>query len=473
MLNIKIPNFNNAKVLVVGDVILDQYWRGEASRISPEAPVPVVLVQNKQFCPGGAGNVALNISALGAQVSLLGIVGDDDNGKILQNYLLASNVNCDLLLSKSCATITKTRILSQHQQLIRLDEENKFTQEDAKLLFAKFKKIFANFDVIILSDYNKGSLQNSEDFIKTANTKNIKILVDPKSADFSIYSGATLITPNYKEFIAAAGFCQTEKDIIKKARCLIDKYKIKNILITRGEHGMTLIEQNKDEVYIPAHAQQVYDVTGAGDTVIATVAATLAAGESLLNATMLANIAASITISKLGAATVSVAELRRALQKNILGCLLNEEQLILAIKDAHAHKEKVVMTNGCFDILHAGHVHYLEQAKKLGDRLIIAVNDDNSVRRLKGKNRPINNLEKRITVLSALSSVDWIIPFSEDTPERLICNLLPDILVKGGDYKVAEIAGAKCVLENGGQVKILDFIADNSTTSVIKKIKNE
>ncbi len=466
----QIPNFAKARVLVVGDIMLDRYWYGDAKRISPEAPVPVMKVGNVEERPGGAGNVALNLAALGAQVSLIGIVGNDQEADILESFLKEKNIFCHLTRVSDRPTITKLRVISQHQQLIRLDFEESFQDNHVEPILSETEKLLANVDAIILSDYGKGTLKNSQAFIKLAKKAKVPVFIDPKSLDFSVYKGATMLTPNFKEFVAVVGPCADEKEITIKARKLIKQFDLESLLVTRGEHGMSLFEKGKEALHIPTHAREVFDVTGAGDTVIATLAASLSVGCDLPRAVKLANIAAGISVSKLGAATVTVPELRRKTNGYHQGGILTEDSLAIAIEDAKAHGEKVVMTNGCFDILHAGHVHYLEQAKALGDRLIVAINDDASVKALKGDGRPINPLVHRMEVIAALASVDWVVSFSEDTPERLVCRLLPDKLVKGGDWKPEQIAGSKCVLENGGEVHSLGFVEGHSTTSTISKI---
>lgn len=301
------------------------------------------------------------------------------------------------------------------------------------------------------------------------------MLVDPKSLDFTAYSGATLVTPNMAEFEQVVGVCNSEQELIEKSAALIDILDLQALLVTRGEHGMTLLRKDEPELHLPTHAQEVFDVTGAGDTVISVLAAALAAGEDLPAATALANLAAGIVVGKLGTASVSVPELRRSVlvgQDAGFG-VMSQAQLQIAVEDARSHGERIVMTNGCFDILHAGHVAYLNQARRLGDRLIVAVNDDDSVQRLKGKGRPINPVDRRMTVLAALERVDWVVPFSEDTPERLICEINPDLLVKGGDYKPRDIAGYDCVTRNGGEVVVLDFEDGCSTSDIIETIRRQ
>jgi len=302
------------------------------------------------------------------------------------------------------------------------------------------------------------------------------VFVDPKSNDFNAYQGATVLTPNRREFEAVVGICDSEQALLQKGMQLLKTHQFEALLVTRGEQGMTLIRPNQPEVYLSAFAKQVYDVTGAGDTAIACLALAYAAQADLVQSAQLANIAAGIVVGKLGAATVSPAELRRAIQIQQLSFhrgILTEAELKTVVEDAKAHDEQIVMTGCCFDILHAGHVAYLEQAKRLGDRLIVAVNDDDSVSKLKGLGRPINNLANRMAVLAGLSVVDWVIPFSEATPERLIKLLLPDIWVKGSDYQVHELSEAKAIQEYGGQIKLIDIVEGCSTTAIISKIQEK
>lgn len=470
-MTINIPNFANTRVLVIGDLMLDRYWHGITQRISPEAPVPVVQIKQMEDRPGGAGNVALNIAALGGQVTLIGICGTDENANIMENKLRAANIDCHLIRLASKPTITKLRILSLHQQLIRLDFEENFYEFNNQALLDLVSQHLEQTSAIVLSDYGKGTLKQSLSMIQLGQKHNIPVLVDPKSKDFSIYQGATVLKPNRKELEEVIGVCHSESQIISGGQKLIEQYALQNLLITRGAEGMTLLRPGKLAYHLPAITHEVYDVTGAGDTVIAVLALALGTGCDLEFSTLLANRAAGIVVGKLGAATVSLPEIRRAIQndQSTNSGVVEQEQLLITVFDAKAHGERIVMTNGCFDILHAGHVAYLEQAKSHGDRLIVAVNDDASVARLKGTGRPINKLEHRMAVLAALSSVDWVVPFSEDTPERLICEVLPDILVKGGDYLPENIAGNQCVVANGGKVLILNFVPGCSTTSMITR----
>jgi D-beta-D-heptose 7-phosphate kinase/D-beta-D-heptose 1-phosphate adenosyltransferase len=469
---INIPEFDSIRTLVVGDLMLDRYWHGNASRISPEAPVPIIHIKGLEERPGGAGNVALNLEALDCKsTTLLGLTGKDEPASTLKKQFKALNIDCVFHELDNAPTITKLRVMGRNQQLIRLDFEEPFSAEQAENLLPSFNQKIAETDVLILSDYGKGVAHHAQTFIKAANKAGIPVLVDPKSNDFNLYRGATVITPNQKEFEAVVGPCANQSELIAKGHQLMRTHDIHALLITQSEHGMTLLQEGADPLHLPTRARQVYDVTGAGDTVISVMAAAMAANEPLHKAAALANIAAGIVIKKLGASTVSIPELRRSIQRQEISSsgILTEEALIHAVEDAHKQGETVVMTNGCFDILHAGHVQYLEQAKELGQRLIIAVNDDDSVRRLKGNSRPINCLESRMTLLSALRAVDWVVPFSEDTPERLIKAVSPDVLVKGGDYTIPEIAGADHVLSKNGIVKILPFKDGHSTTKIIEK----
>jgi len=470
-----IPDFSSANVLVVGDVMLDRYWHGPTSRISPEAPVPVVQVRESEERPGGAGNVALNVSALGGQATLVGLVGDDEAGERLGKLMTTMGVHCRLVAQEGKPTITKLRVISRHQQLIRVDFEDSFFGCDDTSVIDAFDLSLAESGAIIVSDYGKGTLQNTQQLIAKARSAGKHVLVDPKGSDFSRYRGATLITPNLSEFEAVVGPCADEAEIVTKGLKLIEEIELEALLVTRGEQGMTLIRSDDEPLHLPTHAREVFDVTGAGDTVISLLAAALAAGQSLEQATALSNLAAGIVVGKLGTATVSVPELQRALhqldesEQNVV----TENQLLELVDIARAHGERIVMTNGCFDILHAGHVTYLNQARRLGDRLIVAVNDDASVKRLKGQSRPVNHLQERMEVLAGLGSVDWVVPFSEDTPERLICSVLPDVLVKGGDYRPEQIAGYDCVKLNGGEVVVLAYREGCSTTRIIESITKE
>lgn len=474
-MRLTMPQFDLSHVLIVGDVMLDRYWHGSSQRVSPEAPVPIVNVTQEEERPGGAGNVALNIAALGCKVSLIGVVGDDPAALLLKSRLDAAHIFSDFQISVTKPTITKLRVMSRHQQLLRMDFEEVFGAEDSDTLDSKIAPVLPHADILVLSDYAKGTLQDCQSLIKRAKAAGVPVLVDPKGGDFSRYQGASLLTPNIAEFEAVVGRCEGESDVVKKGLQLIAKLNIEALLVTRGEMGMTLLRANQAAIHLPARAREVYDVTGAGDTVIAVIAAVLAAGQLLPEAVALANLAAGIVVGKLGAAIVTAPELRRAIHSEHVAerGVVSEEQLFQAIEGARANGERIVFTNGCFDIIHAGHVGYLDEARKQGDRLIVALNSDASVHRLKGQGRPINSVDRRMAVLAGLESVDWVVSFDDDTPERLLRRIQPDVLVKGGDYGIDQIVGSGIVKASGGSVKVLRFFENCSTTSIVNRIRQQ
>ena len=474
-MTVKIPDFSGVRVLVAGDLMLDRYWHGSTERISPEAPVPVVHVRTVEQKPGGAGNVALNLAALGSQPALVAVAGNDEAGDALQRLLTESGVTCHLHRVSGAPTITKLRVMSRHQQLIRLDFEDGLPNLATLDLLPPFSALLDSVSVVILSDYGKGALRDPQVLIQAARARGLPVLVDPKGRDFRRYRGASLITPNRAEFEAVVGVCADAAEMVQRAQTLIAHCDLGALLITRGEEGMTLVQQGLDPVHLPTQAREVFDVTGAGDTVIAGMAVALGAGLNLAQAMVLANLAAGVVVGKLGTATVTAQELRAALRDRaeVERGVLSEARLLAAVMQARNQGERIVFTNGCFDLLHAGHVTYLQRARALGDRLIVAVNDDDSVRRLKGTGRPVNALAERMTVLAALGAVDWVVPFTEDTPARLIEAVLPDVLVKGGDYRVEQIAGHETVLAHGGTVEILDFLPGCSTTAMLGRIARD
>lgn len=472
MTDLFVPD-HEAFVLVVGDVILDRYVYGNTTRISPEAPVPIVQVSDSEERPGGAGNVALNIRHLGLKVCLVGITGDDPAADQLTGKLSDEGVECVFARQDGFPTITKLRVLSQHQQLLRLDYEIGSDQVNTDKLEELFSDKLEKANTVVLSDYAKGSLKNINQLIQKARKAGKFVLVDPKGNDFMRYKGANIITPNKKEFEAVVGDCSTAASFISKGINLLESLSLDALLVTQGETGMTLFQRDVAPVKLSAESHEVYDVTGAGDTVIATLAAALASGHNLVNATSLANKAAGIVVEKLGAATVTSAELNNKLvyKGTETTAVIDETSLKSLLVDLRSEGKKIVMTNGCFDIIHAGHVNYLKQARAMGDCLIVAVNDDTSVQKLKGKDRPVNTLNDRLTVLDGLESVDFLVAFSEDTPARLIAEIKPDILVKGGDYQPDEIAGSDSVKKNGGEVRIIPLIEGCSTSKIIDKLR--
>lgn len=467
-------DFSRAHVLVAGDVMLDRYWSGATARISPEAPVPVVNVLNDEIRAGGAANVAVNVASLGAKATLLGVVGTDDAAEHLEKLVKSHGVSVEFLPCRSHPTLTKLRVVSRNQQLMRLDFERSLALEgevDQANFLACFRAALPSADVVILSDYGKGTLHNAAAFIAEARLAGKPVLVDPKGNDYSRYTGATLVTPNMAEFEAVAGKCRDENEIIVRGESLRRKLGLFGLLVTRNEHGMTLLQADAPPLHLRTEAREVYDVTGAGDTVIATIGTALAVGENLLQACRLSNLAAGIVVGKFGTATVSPPELSHAINapRGDEVSIVREPLLLSQLGEARRQGKRIVFTNGCFDILHVGHIRYLEEAKRLGDVLVVGVNDDDSVRRLKGLCRPVNPCADRMRVLAGLKSVDWVVEFSEDTPERLIYAVQPDVLVKGGDYQVEDIVGYDVVIARGGRVIALDFHDGYSTTRIIER----
>jgi D-beta-D-heptose 7-phosphate kinase/D-beta-D-heptose 1-phosphate adenosyltransferase len=434
--------------------------------------VLVVRAGEAEQRPGGAANVALNLAALGVRSVLAAIVGADDRGSLLARLLEQRGVRCQLVRSAALPTVHKLRVLSRNQQLIRIDAERSL-----ETCAAEFGELFATLvgdaHADILPDYAKGTLSRASELIAAGRAVNVPILVDPKGTEFARYRGAYALTPNRGEFEAVVGACAEEAEFLRKGEALRVDLELEALLVTRGEHGMTLFERGVEPLTLPTQAREVFDVTGAGDTVIALLAAGLAAGLDAPAAAALANLGAGIVVGKIGVASASPSELQRALHAQGSGGrgLVDVEQLVVHVAEAKARGERVVLTNGCFDILHAGHVSYLEEAKSCGDRLVVAVNDDSSVSRLKGRNRPITPLADRMAVLAGLAAVDWVVAFGEDTPAELIGRVLPDVLVKGGDYNVEQIAGGEKVLKNGGEVRVLGFKPGRSTTALIEAMR--
>lgn len=472
MSNSSIPNFLG-HVTVIGDVMLDRYWTGPSSRISPEAPVPVVNINKVEDRAGGAANVALNIASLQAPCTLIGIIGNDEAGKKLKDFMQNHHIKTDFITCNDLPTITKLRVLSRNQQLLRLDFEEGFHEIDQSSILHALRANIHNTKLLICSDYGKGALVSIEKMIAIANEYNVPVLIDPKGTNFKRYQNATLLTPNMSEFEAVAGKVKDEEDLVQKALKMIDDFNLKALLVTRSEDGMSLIRKGHDPVHLPTRAREVYDVTGAGDTVIAALGAALASDLDIVTACEISNRAAGIVVGKLGTSTVTPQELKQDLELsyNQNTGIINEDDLLAKVHELKNQGKKIVMTNGCFDLIHRGHVDYLKKAKALGDILIVAVNSDESVQKLKGPTRPIVPLEDRMYVLEALACVDFVVPFKEDTPERLIAKILPDFLVKGGDYTVDQIAGHEQVIANGGQVILIDLVDGKSTSNIVKKIK--
>ena len=471
--------FKKSKILIIGDAMLDKYSFGTTNRISPEAPVPVLKIEQDILKPGGAANVAANISSLGLNASLIADIGIDNNGRILRKLIKSLKINLISKSDKNYKTTTKTRLISQNQQLMRIDDECDNENKANKNVSLEIQKLIKNSDAIIFSDYNKGSLRNIRQLIKISKKYKKPVFIDPKGNDFDCYKNSFAITPNLKEFENIVGLCKNHNEIIRKAKNLSTKLNINSILVTLGSEGMILVRKNKNPEYIKAtSANEVFDVTGAGDTVIAVLcAAYLSSDEDNLHfASVVANIAAGEVIKKLGAQSISAGELTSKVYKDVSlenglenkyfkekldeldsfnRIIKNENELKKILDIIRLLGFKIGFTNGCFDILHRGHIAYLDSARESTDFLFIGVNDDSSVKNLKGKNRPINNLKDRMEMLMRATLDDaFIIKFSEPTPIKLIKKIKPNILIKGGDYKLNEIVGSNFVRNYKGKVKI-------------------
>ena len=471
-MRLEMPPFQQSRILVVGDVMLDRYWHGDTGRVSAEAPVPVVDVKDVEDRPGAAANVALNVASLGASATLIGLVGEDEAGDVLVDKLHGAGIDCRLRRVKGHTTTTKLRIVSQNQQLVRADFES-HAPMDATALVASLEEALARSSNVLLSDYDKGVLVDPQLVIARARKENRPVLVDPKFKDFRAYAGAALIKPNRLELQHAIGEWSSEAEMVSRCQQLINEIGVEAMLVTRSSEGMTLIRQSGDGFHFPARRREVYDVSGAGDTVIATLCAALGSGETMADAVGLANIAAGLVVGHFGITSVSGPELRQEVSGEIDfdAGRMSPEQLKIAVDEARSRGEKIAMTNGCFDIVHAGHVGYLAEARLEGDRLIVAVNGDESVRRLKGEGRPVITLDHRMTILAGLSAVDWVVSFDEDTPRALITELRPDVLVKGGDYSDDQVVGADIVKSYNGSVKVLSLVEDCSTSALVEKIR--
>lgn len=466
--------------LVIGDLMLDRYLIGEVERISPEAPVPVVLLKQQNERAGGAANVAANLALLGISTTMAGVIGDDTEGRSLLQMLKALHINSDAVISSAeRPTVTKTRILGGHQQMMRLDMESRsaFTQNETAALLKQINTALAKKPaVVILSDYAKGVLSEAlcRAVIEQAKSLGIPVLVDPKGRDYSKYHGATALTPNKKETAEACGVAITDhENLLKEAIKLRDALGLEFLAVTRGEEGISLLEK-AEIIHIPAAAKQVFDVSGAGDTVIATLAAGLIHGLSHHQAFELANIAAGIVVGKVGTVPITREELLAELLSQgtfeQADKICSLDTLINRVKQWKAQKQRIVFTNGCFDLLHSGHVTYLEAAKKTGDKLILGLNTDRSVSAIKGPSRPVIHEADRARVLAALEAIDAVVLFDEDTPLSLIDAIRPDVIVKGSDYTEEQVVGGKEVKSWGGKVALIDIVPGRSTSGIIEKL---
>ena len=477
-----VRQFSDSKkvALVIGDVMLDRYLMGNVNRISPEAPVPVVLLKKSEDRAGGAANVAANLSGLGLHTQIIGCIGEDDAGHTLNKLMMENGIDTShIMKSKFRPTVSKTRVMGGNQQIVRIDDESSAIfnpQESAELLTQVALALSAKPFMVILSDYAKGLLSDNtcKAIIQQCRAIGIPVIADPKGHDYSKYKGANALTPNKKETAEACNVPMHETEaLLQAAQQLKDRLGLDFIAVTRGEEGISYIDHEQIQ-HISATAKKVFDVSGAGDTVIATLAAGMMHGLNTHDALQLANIAAAIVVGKVGTVPVSQIELLQALvSENKLSQadkICDKTQLMSLISQWKANHEKIVFTNGCFDLLHAGHVTYLEAAKKTGDKLILGLNTDRSVNALKGPTRPVIHEQDRARVLAALASVDAVILFDEDTPINLINAIQPDVIAKGSDYTEAQVVGAKEVKSWGGRVALIDLVAGRSTSGILKKI---
>jgi len=467
-------NKHGTKILVIGDLIIDQYLWGETNAISPEAPVPIVDIDNDDTLLGGAGNVINNLKALGADADLISVLGDCENSNVAIGLL--KNIGVDtqyLIIEKNRITSKKTRIISSQQQAIRFDRESTKIINDStqNKILDHFKKIIHNYSVVLFSDYGKGIFNKelTQLLIKISNDHKIKVLIDPKGRDYSKYSGAYLLTPNKKEAIEATNIIINDKKSLANAIIkLRNDYKLDISLITLSDQGIAVFD-DKFRSH-PTVAREVYDVTGAGDTVLASLGFALANELNIDDSIRFSNLAAGVVVGKIGSATASLNEIidyESSLNKSTSDKHIKSITEIKKLcKELKANGKKIVFTNGCFDILHVGHVKYLEASKKFGDILIVGLNSNESVKNIKGSSRPINSEDNRAYLLAALESVDFVIIFEEDTPINVIKAIKPDTLVKGGDYEGREVVGQ----DIANELKFIKFIDGQSTSNTIKKI---
>ncbi len=469
-----------SRILVVGDVMLDRFVHGRVDRVSPEAPIPVLRVQRESVMPGGAGNVAASLAALGVSADLVTIIGDDGPGRELSALVADRLGHADGLIPVAGRpTTTKTRFIAAAQQLLRADAETDAAIPDqaASLLLAQVAQRLPGAAMLILSDYGKGVLTPdlTQALIGAAGAAGVRVLVDPKGRDYRRYRGAAIITPNARELAEATGMdVRDDAAVVAAARALSADCGIGAVLATRSEQGMSVVPAVGPVTHLRAQAREVFDVSGAGDTVVAVLAAALAAGADLVDAAHLANIAAGIVVAKVGTAIVRADELHAALTESQLagatGKIASLEQAVEQVERWRRQGLRVGFTNGCFDLLHPGHISLVAQARAECDRLVLGLNNDASIRRLKGPTRPVQNEQSRALVLSALGDIDLVVLFGEDTPLRLIQALHPDVLVKGADYTVDNVVGAREVIGWGGKVVLAKLEAGQSTTGIIARM---
>jgi D-beta-D-heptose 7-phosphate kinase/D-beta-D-heptose 1-phosphate adenosyltransferase len=475
-----LASFQRARVLVLGDVMLDRFVYGSVERTSPEAPVPVMALERTADMPGGAANVARNAVALGAQVVLIGVVGADEPARELREHLgRAAGLQIHLILDSARPTTTKTRYVADRQQILRTDVElaAPLAAPVAETLLVQFDAALADTDVVILSDYGKGALSDAVTAraMAAAAAAGKRVLVDPKSRSFAKYRGATVLTPNKHELQSASGHeCSTDAQVVAAAREILARGICSIVVATRGKEGMSIVPSDGEALHIRTVATEVYDVTGAGDTAMAAMAVALASGAAIVQAARLANIAAGIVVGKYGTATASPDEILARLggteESDAAESSYTLERAQLLVTRWHRLGLRVAFTNGCFDMLHPGHVSLLNEAKRAADRLVVGLNSDRSVRRLKGASRPVQSAGARAMVLSSLKAVDAVVIFEDDTPLGLITALEPDVLVKGADYTVQTVVGAEEVLRRGGKEVLAELRPAHSTSETIRRI---
>lgn len=478
-LSAAVEAFSKARILCVGDLMLDTFTYGEVERLSPEAPVPVLSVTYENTMPGGAGNVLRNILALGAEASFVSVVGDDRVGTQLISLIGAEEgVEPYLVTERGRISPAKTRYVSRRQQLLRVDHEKAVSVSEAteKQLIDLLAGTVPEKDVIVLSDYAKGTLTDAiiRAAIREAGKRDIPVIVDPKRRDFSAYAGTAMITPNAHELSEATGISiKTDEDAEKAARALMAQQDFAWVLVTRGQQGMTLVPRKGEVKHFPAVTQEVFDVSGAGDTVVATLAVALGSGLAHEDAAYLANLAAGIVVTRIGTAVVHRTDLKTALHTHDMLSstrkILPREDALRQVKRWRESGFRIGFTNGCFDLIHPGHVSLLAQGKAACDRLVVGLNSDDSVRRLKGEGRPVQDEMARAMVLASLGVVDAVTIFREDTPMALIESIRPDVLVKGADYKMEEVVGGEFVQSYGGKVLLAEISKGQSTTQLIRK----
>ncbi|MBY0355901.1 MAG: D-glycero-beta-D-manno-heptose-7-phosphate kinase [Rickettsiales bacterium] len=476
----QVDRFDAASILCIGDVMLDHFIYGSATRISPEAPIPVLKIDRQTVMLGGAGNTVRNMITLGAQASFMSVVGNDEAGnRIVALAGNESNLEPYLLSDPKRTSSEKIRYIAAGQQLLRADYESAEPLPTAleDRVLRSVKEDIGRYQVVVMSDYGKGMLTDRviHGVIETAKNSGLPVIVDPKRRDFSVYREATILTPNARELSEAAGRpLDSTEDLIAAAREQMRQHRIQSMVITRGALGMILLEGESEAHMINTRAREVFDVSGAGDTVIATLAVALASGSRLADAVELANAAAGIVVGKIGTSVVYRTDLKVALLA--LGARANTIKIAPRSQAAQQVEEwkreglRVGFTNGCFDLIHAGHLGLINDSRSACDRLVVAINADASVRRLKGSSRPVNTQEERALLLCELSAVDMVVVFEEDTPEALLTLLKPDILMKGADYSMGEIVGSEFVMSYGGEVKRIALREGYSSTNIIERI---